>query len=423
MNLIKEQSLFLNYDWKEYFKKYSDLEKNGVNTEHKAFTHYLKKGKEEKREIYHKKTKQFVSEEVDEDLFNDYHWQHYINVNNDLHHNGIKSELDAYHHYKNYGKKENRILHLKSAIEYNNYEQIITDEKDRKLMEYEKNIGKLKIHIDNNITEEHYNKNNIFSSMKLKLTSLLESKYIVSNKFPFGSLSFPEIEENISHYQNVKKYILIFLVSHTDEPLHLSKNIILFRTSLNKSKKQKNEYVLPYVWEKINKPFFIFKKTKKPIVSFCGQMNKYREKIIQQLQKNSAIQCNFIIREKYWGGKPNDPILLDEFTNNITHSHFVVCCRGRGNYSMRFYQTLSAGRIPILINNDMELPFENEIDWTSFVVIGDNEEEVIKKVLNWYETKNIEEIQKKCKYIYDHFIDKDIYFNKVLNDIYMNKIK
>ena len=152
-------------------------------------------------------------------------------------------------------------------------------------------------------------------------------------------------------------------------------------------------------------------------------MNKYREKIIQQLQKNSAIQCNFIIREKYWGGKPNDPILLDEFTNNITHSHFVVCCRGRGNYSMRFYQTLSAGRIPILINNDMELPFENEIDWTSFVVIGDNEEEVIKKVLNWYENKNIEEIQKKCKYIYDHFIDKDIYFNKVLNDIYMNKIK
>ena len=90
---------------------------------------------------------------------------------------------------------------------------------------------------------------------------------------------------------------------------------------------------------------------------------------------------------------------------------------------MRFYQTLSAGRIPILINNDMELPFENEIDWTSFVVIGDNEEEVIKKVLNWYENKNIEEIQKKCKYIYDHFIDKDIYFNKVLNDIYMNKIK
>ena len=40
MNLIKEQSLFINYDWKEYFKKYNDLEKNGVNTEHKAFTHY-----------------------------------------------------------------------------------------------------------------------------------------------------------------------------------------------------------------------------------------------------------------------------------------------------------------------------------------------------------------------------------------------
>jgi len=58
---------------------------------------------------------------------------------------------------------------------------------------------------------------------------------------------------------------------------------------------------------KINKQFFIFKKTKKQVVSFCGQMNKYREKLIQQLRKNNAIQCNFIIREKYWGGKPNDP--------------------------------------------------------------------------------------------------------------------
>jgi hypothetical protein len=39
--------------------------------------------------------------------------------------------------------------------------------------------------------------------------------------------------------------------------------------------------------------------------------------------------------------------------------------RGGGNYSVRFYETLCLGRIPIFINTDCLLPFQDEINYKS----------------------------------------------------------
>lgn len=78
---------------------------------------------------------------------------------------------------------------------------------------------------------------------------------------------------------------------------------------------------------------------------------------------------------------------------------------------MRFYQTLSAGIKPILTNTDMIFPFEDEIEWHSIVIIGENENDVINKVLDWWKNRNIEEIQIKCK---------KMYFNKIFSNIKIN---
>ena len=88
---------------------------------------------------------------------------------------------------------------------------------------------------------------------------------------------------------------------------------------------------------------------------------------------------------------------------------------------MRFYQTLSAGRIPILIDSDIIFPFENEIDWYPIIIIGKDENDLINKILDLWKNKNIEEIQIKCKEVYDKFFDKSVFFNKVFSDIIDNK--
>ena len=42
---------------------------------------------------------------------------------------------------------------------------------------------------------------------------------------------------------------------------------------------------------------------------------------------------------------------MSEFDTELTKSDYVLCPRGFGNTSMRFFETLSAGATPILINS------------------------------------------------------------------------
>lgn len=269
----------------------------------------------------------------------------------------------------------------------------------------------LKIHIDGN------NLNYITDNIDLKLTSYEECDIIISSKFTWGIDNDNTIQRNLNYYGNIPKKVIIFLISDTTNKFIIPYNVTLFRTSLYKTKQSDNEYLLPYVWEKIEKPFSILSKTEKPIIGFCGNVDEHRRNLINTLQKNTNLQINFIIRKQFWGGKPNDPVLFDEFTNNILNSHFIVCNRGKGNFSMRFYQALSSGRVPVLTDTDMVFPFEDEIDWRSIVVIGANENDVINQVLDWWKNRDIEKIQIKCKEIYDTFFEKRIYFKRIFSYI------
>ena len=214
--------------------------------------------------------------------------------------------------------------------------------------------------------------NYITENLDYTKTSINDCDYILSSKFIFGIYDSNAIQNIINTYENINKKVIIFLITDTTHKLYIPKNVLLFRTSLYKSLISKNEFILPYVWEKIDKPFSILKKTVKPIVGFCGQVDGHRVNIINALKNNNNLISNFIIRKDFWGGKPNDPGLSTEFTDNIINSHFTICNRGRGNFSMRFYQTLSAGRIPILVDTDMVFPFVDEIDWDSIIIKGKN---------------------------------------------------
>lgn len=228
------------------------------------------------------------------------------------------------------------------------------------------------------------------------------------------SLDLPKVTES---GKKLEKLVIIFLISDTCDKFTIPHNVFLFRTSLYKSQISNNEYLLPYVWEKIDKSFILLKKTENPVIGFCGNVDQYRKNIIEKLKITKNITNNFIIRDRFWGGKPHDPMIIQDFVNNILSSHFTICNRGNGNFSMRFYQVLSAGRIPVLVNTDMIFPFENEIMWNEIVIIGKNEEDVISKIFQWWNEKDIENIQIQCKMIYDTYFDKKNFFNKIFNNI------
>jgi hypothetical protein len=60
--------------------------------------------------------------------------------------------------------------------------------------------------------------------------------------------------------------------------------------------------------------------------------------------------------------------LRDEYVGLIARSRFVFCPRGDGLTSLRFFETLAFGRIPILLADQAALPLESDIPYDEFVV-------------------------------------------------------
>ena len=97
-----------------------------------------------------------------------------------------------------------------------------------------------------------------------------------------------------------------------------------------------------------------------------------RKKILNILDRKSNLNTNFILRDRYQGGeskkKDTFQIMRKEFYQNIYHSDYTLCIRGTGNFSARFYETLALGRIPIFINTDCMLPFNDVIEWKKHII-------------------------------------------------------
>ena len=216
--------------------------------------------------------------------------------------------------------------------------------------------------------------------------------------------------------KNSNKPMIVFVLSDREKGFQNTNNLIIFRTSILKSTRNKNEYVYPYLTEG-SPPYPPLGKDRgdgRPIVGFqgsCGN-NTYRYDLIEEVTRNPLIQSNITVRKSFGFFH-----MKGEFEENIRSSHFVICSRGAGNWSMRFYQVLEFGRIPILIDSDMLFPFESEIDWDSIIVRGRNSSEVVRKLLDWWNNRDVVEIQRACRRIHETYFTRQRFFSQITNII------
>jgi hypothetical protein len=258
-------------------------------------------------------------------------------------------------------------------------------------------------------------------------TTIDACDFIVSSSFKFGIVNKKEIQKALDKYHNSVKPVIVFLCSDYSGFLKIPDSVILFRTSIYKSMKQDNEFLLPYIWESFDEPFKELPKTSKPIIGFCGNVKNnsgYRQSCINRLESDTKIETNFIGRDGFWGGKPNDKEYSLEFKKNILESHFTLSNRGKGNFSIRFYQVLSLGRIPALVDTDMVFPFENEIDWDKIIIRTKTEKQLLKKMTQWWESKDNSEIiaiEKKCKEVFNYYFSVSSYGNRIFDFLFSIK--
>jgi hypothetical protein len=213
------------------------------------------------------------------------------------------------------------------------------------------------------------------------------------------------------------KPMVVFFRSDYENPLNLP-NSRIFRTSLTRSRRQPGEYVLPawsadFVDSYCDGKLILREKGARPVVGFCGDVSsgssrwaragrmlgarpsiwrlarraglelirhpgsRLRLHALHYLSRSPDVALNAVVRYGHWNravyrGRVLDPAGVvrsrQEYAANMIESDYVLCARGKGNYSYRLYETLSCGRIPVLIDTDAVLPYEDWIDWKQYVV-------------------------------------------------------
>ena len=103
-----------------------------------------------------------------------------------------------------------------------------------------------------------------------------------------------------------------------------------------------------------------------------------RNASVARLRDNPKVTDNFILREKFFAGAnkkkteqeqmESRKVALQEYLDNLRSSDYSLCVRGIGNYSLRFYETLAAGRVPLFLDTNCALPYSFAIDWQQELV-------------------------------------------------------
>ena len=150
-------------------------------------------------------------------------------------------------------------------------------------------------------------------------------------------------------------------------------------------------------------------------IGFLGEKNNGLEKICQYFS-DSGLKTNFILDLQENHKK--------EFEDNINENLFTLCYRGRGNFSVRFYETLMRGRIPIQINSSNIFPYEDEIDYSEIGIFIEEDDldtiNIEKLIRDYYASKSADEllqIQKNNRRIYEEYFHPDIYFSQIFRNV------
>jgi hypothetical protein len=228
------------------------------------------------------------------------------------------------------------------------------------------------------------------------------------------------------------KPIVFFHVTDYAEPYDIDSDVIMVRSSINRSTMQPSDIVRPahIKYEDWKGPI----QGKKTSIGFCGfpythpiraeilkELNMLNEKEFDRYYTQNFFYHN---RKKIKRDNPRlgdiavdellqkQQVLLQKKFHEILHRNiFSFCPRGRGNYSIRFYETLRAGRIPVLVDSDQVFPCEDLIDWNDIVICAKDTEEMIKMVHDWTENRDLIVIQNRCREVWERFLQFESFLN------------
>jgi hypothetical protein len=96
-----------------------------------------------------------------------------------------------------------------------------------------------------------------------------------------------------------------------------------------------------------------------------GMSHSLRAKCLDILAKDSRVKDNFDVtnqlQDYYNPANSNRKLLEQKFVANMGDCLYNLCVRANGNYTSRFFMTLIAGRIPLVLDTDCVFPWEEKV--------------------------------------------------------------
>jgi hypothetical protein len=262
-----------------------------------------------------------------------------------------------------------------------------------------------------------------------------------------------DIRNNGEYIQYLKKIskqipILLFNTGDVSPPINLT-NSIQVRTFLHPGENHNDKVIIPYPAK--GREFRLRNWTKIPKVGFMGQVPRispgslisrpapslihpikssvYLNRKIAVAKLGNLklnIKTEVVIRPMFSAHQKNLNFSSHsvEFQDQLFNCDYILCPRGYGNTSIRFYETLSAGRTPILIESNGGLPELNtNRDWQDHIISAGLLENWSKLILRDWAFLSKNQNYSNRQLANADLFDSLLYFEKYMEKLFLGYIK
>lgn len=264
--------------------------------------------------------------------------------------------------------------------------------------------------------------------------------------------------------RQVRKPLVVFVGGDWSHDLFFPDDVVVLKATQYRHLQRRNEIIIPPVVEDFgaHEPVSPRPKGARPVVGFCGWADfpdvwtrvKYwarltqvdleklwtldsgrevfkkglyfRRRALASLKASSCIDTNFIIRSSFSANPSTVSLPLEqarrEYVENLFSSDLILAPKGDANYSVRFFEALSVGRIPILIDTECCLPLQDRIDYDSFILRVSYRDigrlpDIVADFWSSLTPQQYQERQRRAREAFTKYLRYDSFFNMVFADI------
>lgn len=151
----------------------------------------------------------------------------------------------------------------------------------------------------------------------------------------------------------------------------------------------------------------------------------FRRHALASLARESDISLDVTARRRFSGHRKTIEIAPEDarkrYIESLKNSLFTLAPRGDGNFSLRFFETMAVGRIPVLIDTDAPLPLEDLIPYNEFIVRipWQQVDKTGALVAAFFASKSAEEIeamQRKARQMFETYLYMPKFLEYVFNE-------